>query len=64
MGLYEMHYVFLVGMETMLTNFHICRIMLLLRTNLNMLVRNGSPTGSMCFTFLFFILSGPCELLF
>ena len=52
------------GMGTMLANFHVCGIMLLLRTVLNMLVRNGSPRGPMCFRCLMFNLSGPCELLF
>ena len=30
----------------------------------NMLVRNASPRGHMCFRCLMFNLSGPCELLF
>ena len=30
----------------------------------NMLVRNASPRGPMCFRCLMFNLSGPCELLF
>ena len=38
--------------------------MLLLRAVLNILVRNASTRGSMCFRCLIFILSGPCELLF
>ena len=29
-----------------------------------MLVRNVSPRGPMCFRWLMFNLSGPCELLF
>ena len=48
----------------MLANLHICGIMLLLRAVFNMLVRNGSPRGRMCFKCLMFSLSGPCELLF
>ena len=52
------------GMGTMLANFHVCGIMLLLRAVLNMLVRNASPRGLMCFRCLIFSLSGPCELLF
>ena len=48
---------------TMLANFHICGIMLLLRADFNMLVRNASPRGSTCFRCLMFSLSGPCELL-
>ena len=31
---------------------------------LNILVRNASPRGPMCFRCLIFNLSGPCELLF
>ena len=38
--------------------------MFLLRAVLNMLVRNASPRGPMCFRCLIFSLSGPCELLF
>ena len=41
-------YVFVgFGMETMLTNFHMCGIMLVLRAVFNMLVRNASPRGPM-----------------
>ena len=39
-----------------------CGIMLLLRSVLNMLVRNASPRRPMCFRCLLFSLSGPCEL--
>ena len=52
------------GMGTMLANFHICGIMLVLRAVFNMLMRNASPRGPMCFRYLMFSLSGPCELLF
>ena len=52
------------GMETMLANSHMCFIMLVLRTVFNMLVRNASPRGPMCFRCLMFNLSGQCELLF
>ena len=40
----------LLGFEmgTMLTNFHVCGIMSLLRAVLNMLVGNVSPRGLMC----------------
>ena len=38
--------------------------MFLLRAVLNILVRNASPRGPMCFRYLIFNLSGPCELLF
>ena len=51
------------GMGTMLANLHLCGIMLL-RSVFNMLARNASPRGSMCFRCLMFNLSGPCELLF
>ena len=67
MGLYEVNlsmYLLGVGMGTMLANFHMCGIMLVLRAVFNMLVRNASPRGSMCFNCLMFSLSGPCELLF
>ena len=52
------------GMGTMLTNFHMCGIMLVLTAVFNMLVRNSSPRGPMCFRCLMISLSGPCELLF
>ena len=52
------------GMGTMLANFHMCGIMLVLRAVFNMLMRNAIPIGSMCFRCLIFSLSGPCELLF
>ena len=51
MGLYEMPLSISLlgfGMRTMLPNFHMSGIMLLLRTVLNMLVRNTSPGGPMC----------------
>ena len=37
--------------------------MFLLRAILNILVRNASPRGPMCFRCLIFNLSGPCEFL-
>ena len=52
------------GMGTMLANFHVCGIMLVLRAVFNMLVRNASPRGPMCFMYLMFNISGPYELLF
>ena len=52
------------GMGTMLANFHMCGIMVLLRAILNMLVRNASPRGPMYYRCLMFSLSGPGELLF
>ena len=48
---------------TMLANFHVWGIMFLLRTVLNILVRNARPRGPMCFRCLIFSMSGPCELL-
>ena len=48
----------------MLANFNMCGIMLLLSAVLNMLVRNASPRGHLCFRGLMFNLSGPRELLF
>ena len=38
--------------------------MFLLRTVLNILVRNPTPRGPMCFRYLIFVFSGPCELVF
>ena len=67
MGLYEVPLSMSLlgfGMETMLANFHMCGIMLVLRAVINMLVRNASPIGSMCFRCLMFNLSRRCELLF
>ena len=66
MGLYEVALSMSLlgfGMGIMLANFHMCGIMLELRALFNILVRNASPRGSMCFRCLMFILSGPCELL-
>ena len=48
----------------MLANFHRCGLMLVLRAVFNLLVRNASPRGPMCFRCLMFSLSGPCEMLF
>ena len=67
MGLYEVPLFMSLlgfGMETMLANFHVHGIMLVLRVVFNMLVRNASPRGPMYFRCLMFNLSGPCELLF
>ena len=67
MGLYEVLLsmsLLGVGMGTMLANFHRGGIMLVLRAVFNILVRNASPSGPMCFRCLLFNLSGPCELLF
>ena len=50
------------GTGTMLANFHMCGIMLVFRAVFNMLVRNASPRGPMCFRCLMFSLSGLCEL--
>ena len=48
----------------LLTNFHMCGIMLVLRAVFNMLVGNASPRGHMCFRCLMLSLSRPCDLLF
>ena len=67
MGLYEVPLSMSLlgfGMGTMLANFYMCGIMLVLRAVFNMLVMNTSPRGSMCFRCLMFSLSGHCELLF
>ena len=67
MGLYEMRFsvsLLCFGIGTMFANFHVCGIMLLLRAVLNILVRNASPRGPMCFRCLIFSLSGHYELLF
>ena len=65
MGLYEVPLsLFGFGMGTMLANFHLCGIMLVLRVVFNMLVRNASRRGPMYFMCLMFSLSGPCDLLF
>ena len=64
MGLYEVHFslsLLGLGIGTMLANFHMCGIMLVLRAVFNMFV---SRRGPMCFRCLMFSLSGPCKLLF
>ena len=51
MGLYEVPLsMSLLGfrMGTMLANFHVCGIMLVLRAAFNMVVRNASSRGHMC----------------
>ena len=40
-------------MEIMLANFRMCGIMLVLIALSNMLVRNASPKGSMCFCYFY-----------
>ena len=52
------------GMGTMLAKFHMCGIILVLRAAFNMLVKNASPRGPICYRCLMFSLSGPCELRF
>ena len=69
MGLYEVPLSMSLlgfGMGTMLVNFHMCAIMLVLRAVFffNMLVMNASLRGPICFRCLIFSLSVPCELLF
>ena len=66
-GMYEVPLsMSLLGFEmgTMLANFHMCGIMLVLRAIFNMLMRNASPREPMCFRCLMFNLSGSYELLF
>ena len=53
MGLYEVPLSMSLlgfGMGTMLTNFYMCGIMLVVRAVFNMLVGNASPRGPMCFS--------------
>ena len=69
MGLYEVPFSmsllgFGMGTPTMLANFHMSCIMLVLRAVFNVLMRNASTRGHMCCMCLMFNLSGPCELLF
>ena len=67
MGLYEVPLSMSLlgfGIGTMLANFHMCGIMLVLRAVFNMIVRNASPREPMCFRCRMFNWSGPCELLF
>ena len=45
------------GMGTMLENFHMCGIMLVLRAVFNLLVGNAGPRGFMCFRCLMFSLT-------
>ena len=66
MGLYEVPLLMSLlgfGMGTMLANFHVCGIILVLRAVFNMLVRNAIPRGHMCFRCQMFSLSGTCKLL-
>ena len=66
MGLYEVPMSMALldfGMGIMLSYFHMSGIMLVLRAVLNMLVRNASTRGPICFRCLMFTLPGPCELL-
>ena len=59
MGLYEVLLsmsLLGLGMGTMLSNFYMGGILLVLRAFLNMLVRNASPRGPMCFRCLMFNL--------
>ena len=43
-----------LSMGTMLANFHRCGIMLVSRAVFNMVVRNASPSGPLCFRCLMF----------
>ena len=53
-----------VGKGTMLANFCMCGIMLVLGAVFNMFVGNASARAPMCFRCLMFSLSRHCELLF
>ena len=67
MGLYEVLLSMSLlgfGIGTMLSDFHMCGIMLVLKAVFNRLVWNASPRGSVCFRGLIFSLAGPCVLLF
>ena len=58
MGLYEVPLFMSLmgfGMETMLANFHMCGIILVSRAVCNMLVKNVSSSGPMCFKCLMFV---------
>ena len=60
MGMYEVPLplsLFGFGMGTMLANFHVWYYV-------GVKSRNASPRGPICFMYLMFSLSGPCELLF
>ena len=66
MGLYEVPLsMSLLGfwMRTMLANFHMCGIMLVLKSRFQHARRNASPRGP-CFKCVIFNVSGRCELLF
>ena len=57
MGLYEVPLLVSLlgfGIGTMLANFHMWGTMFLVRAVLNILVRNASPRGHMCFRCLIF----------
>ena len=56
----------LLGFGTMLANFHMCSIMLVLRTVFHMLVRNANPRGPspMCFGALCLICQHPVSCYF
>ena len=67
MGLYEVPLsmsLLSFGMGTMLANFDMGGIILVLGAVFNMLVRNASRRGPMCSRCMMFNLSGPCELFF
>ena len=57
MGMYEVSMSLLgFGMGTKLVNFQMCGIMLVVKTLSNMLVKNASLRGPMCFRCLIFSL--------
>ena len=60
LGLYEVPLsMSLSGFGSMLDNLHMCGIMLVFRAVFNMLVRNASTRGPMCFRCQMFNLPGP-----
>ena len=67
MSLYEVPLsmsLFDFGMGTMLGNFQMCGIMLVLKSSFQHACEEKSPRRPMCFRSLMFSLPGPCELLF
>ena len=63
MGLYDMSLSMSLlgfGLVTMLANFHMCGIMMVLKSRFQHACEECEP---MCFRCLMFSLSGPCELL-
>ena len=67
MGLYEVpFFCVFVGFwdRDYLSQLPCVRYYVFVKSSFNILMKNASPRGHMCFTCLIFRLSGPCELLF